>query len=582
MKKLYANGTWGLTLRSGCVVALIASAGWLRASSVMQSPHNLSVSGPGPLTATTQSDVCIFCHTSHKATPKTPLWNHAGSGATYTPYSSSTIKANIGQPTGTSKLCLSCHDGTVALGSLNDGSSAITMKNGVTTLPRGKYNLGTDLSGDHPISFVYDASLVASDPQLKNPTMLSTQVKLDQNNELQCTTCHDPHDDRFGNFLVQDNYGAALCLNCHNLTSWSSSIHNTSAAIWNGQGQNPWPSSQQITVAGNGCENCHTSHNAGTKPRLLTAATGEQSCYVCHSGTVAAKNIRNEFSKFSVHPVDLTGHLHDPAEDLVNAPRHVSCADCHNPHASRTAMAGTTSIASGPLTGVKGINAAGAVVNPISHEYELCFRCHGDSANKAPASVSRQFPQTDKRLQFAPSNESFHPVEATGKNVNVPSLIAPYTVSSVIQCTDCHNNDQGPAAGGAGPRGPHGSVYAPLLERQLVTTDFSPESSATYALCYKCHSRTSILGNQSFAGHADHILKYQAACTTCHDSHGVAGTPGLINFNAAYVTPGANHRLSFTGTGPNSATCTLTCHGNIHNNSSYDAPSLLSRRLAAH
>src|ERR1041385_334859 len=91
----------------------------LRADTVLNSKHNLSVTGPGTVKATTETEVCIFCHTPHRATGEQPLWNHAGSAATYTPYSSSTLKAAVGQPTGASKLCLSCHDGTVALGLVN-------------------------------------------------------------------------------------------------------------------------------------------------------------------------------------------------------------------------------------------------------------------------------------------------------------------------------------------------------------------------------------------------------------------------------------------------------------------------------
>ena len=38
--------------------------------------HNLSVSGPGPAQATSETEICIFCHTPHNASPGTPLWNH--------------------------------------------------------------------------------------------------------------------------------------------------------------------------------------------------------------------------------------------------------------------------------------------------------------------------------------------------------------------------------------------------------------------------------------------------------------------------------------------------------------------------
>lgn len=574
-----------------CALALMLAAGVARGESVLNSLHNLSITGPGNIKAANETDACIFCHATHKTTPKTPLWNHGASGATYTPYTSSTAKAMVGQPTGSSKLCLSCHDGTVALGMVGERSGVIKMKNGVTTMPKGRSNLGTDLSSHHPVSFVFDSALAAKNSELQNPILLKDRVKLDANKEMQCTSCHDPHDNQFGSFLVTANDNSTLCVTCHALKSWNSSIHNTSSATWNGQGQNPWPNTKLKTVSANACENCHTPHAAGTKARLLTATGGDNTCYVCHSGTVAKENIRAEFAKVSVHPVDMTSTLHDAAEDPVNAPRHVSCVDCHNPHAS----AGTTasnlarrkqSFGSAPsvaqLTGVKGMNASGALVSTSMREYELCFKCHADSRDRAQAMVSRQTPQTNKRLQFAPGNASFHPLETVGKNGSVPSLISPYTTSSIISCTDCHNNDGGPAAGRGGPNGPHGSSYPPLLEREQVLTDFAPESGASYALCYKCHSRSSILGNQSFPGHSSHIVNYKTACTTCHDSHGVAANPGLINFNSSYVTPPSiGGTVNYVRTGLNTGNCTLNCHNSAHLNKGYDNGVVLLRKRTA-
>src|SRR4051794_3929392 len=149
------------------IVALISlSAPIHAAESILTSKHDLSVTSPNSIKAVTESEVCIFCHTPHQA-GETPLWNHTLSAATYTPYSSSTTKASIGQPTGASKLCLSCHDGTVALGMINSRSSALQMQSGVTTLPTGHSNLGTDLSDDHPISFTYDGPLTSANGQLK-------------------------------------------------------------------------------------------------------------------------------------------------------------------------------------------------------------------------------------------------------------------------------------------------------------------------------------------------------------------------------------------------------------------------------
>jgi hypothetical protein len=184
--------------------------------------------------------------------------------------------------------------------------------------------------------------------------------------------------------------------------------------------------------------------------------------------------------------------------------------------------------------------------------------------------VNRQFPETNTRLEFKASNASYHPVSSQVTGSQSPSLIAPWSIGSRIYCTDCHNNDQGAATGGTGPNGPHGSAFPPLLERQLLLTDNNPENAGAYALCYKCHSRSSILANDSFSAHSKHIVEYRAACTTCHDSHGVATVDHLINFNVDYVTPSSNGRLEYRSTGLRSGNCSLTCHGSDHQAKSYN------------
>lgn len=566
--------------RSGMLCILFTAS--LHAESVVNTVHNLSVSGPGTIKASAESDVCIFCHTVHRANGQTPLWNHNMSSVTnYIVYSSSTLKAVVGQPNGSSRLCLSCHDGTVALGDVSSRTTLIQMQNGVTTLT-GSANLGTDLSGDHPISFVYDSQLVAQDTTLNDPSTLTGPVKLDASHEMQCDSCHNPHDNQFGNFLVMDNTGSALCIVCHNNPTWTTSAHALSGKVLTAKVAANLSEPTKIvsaqtgikkisggnnTVAAMGCESCHVSHRAGGKQFLMRFDAPEQNCLVCHNGDLSAKNVAADFQKISVHPITLNSKSHSPNEDPINPPtRHVTCTDCHNPHATTTTAIGNVS---GAIANVIGVDSGGAVVNPISHEYELCFRCHADSIARGPATVTRQFIQTNTRLQFSTANESFHPVEAIGRNDTVPSLIAPMTTQSQIACTDCHNSDTSPAAGGAGANGPHGSIFAPLLERNLGTQDFQTESPEQYALCYKCHDRTSILANQSFKFHSTHIVNDQTACTTCHDSHGVENAPHLINFNTTYVTPSSNGQLQYVSTGILHGNCTLTCHGKDHQAAAY-------------
>ncbi|HEX9047091.1 MAG TPA: cytochrome c3 family protein, partial [Verrucomicrobiae bacterium] len=395
---------WSQTLMATLLLAMGLSglssfgAGAARGA-LAQSKHNLSASGAGMVKANATaanapaSEMCVFCHAPHSASHQAALWNHAASSAVYVPYQSSTAKASFGQPTGASRLCLSCHDGTVALGMLKNRGGSVSFQGGVTVLPKSRSNLGTDLSDDHPISFQYSASLAAKDGSLLPPPR-GGPVRLDANNELQCTTCHDPHENTYGKFLVMNNTGGALCLTCHNLNGWATGAHSLSPNRWNRIPPNPWPRTDGQTVAANACENCHSPHNAGGNARLLNSQAEEQNCYPCHNGNVAAKNIQAEFNKASAHPVIQTAGVHDPMEmDLVSAgaKRHVECVDCHDPHAAKAAGKTTPNSVSGALNGVRGINSAGANVSQITHEYELCLRCHGDTG-KGPSPVPRQFP----------------------------------------------------------------------------------------------------------------------------------------------------------------------------------------------
>ena len=175
----------------------------------------------------TNNEICILCHTPHNAISNvTPLWNHELSIATYNLYSSSSLDAAIGQPTAQSKLCLSCHDGTVAID--NIGGST-----GGTRFIRDFGYIGTDLRTHHPISFPYNSALAAADGQLADPSTepsgLGGTIDEDllRNGQMQCTSCHDIHLSRNDQgcsgchfnkpslSIWKDNTNSALCLTCH-------------------------------------------------------------------------------------------------------------------------------------------------------------------------------------------------------------------------------------------------------------------------------------------------------------------------------------------------------------------------------
>jgi hypothetical protein len=69
----------------------------VEAQSIVTSKHNLSVSGTGTVKASSETEICLFCHTPHLSKAEAPQWNRNVSGSTYTLYKSSTLNALPGQ-----------------------------------------------------------------------------------------------------------------------------------------------------------------------------------------------------------------------------------------------------------------------------------------------------------------------------------------------------------------------------------------------------------------------------------------------------------------------------------------------------
>jgi predicted CXXCH cytochrome family protein len=538
------------------VIGILAAAATAQPTSVVNSPHNLSASGPGPVKATMESEVCIFCHAPHNALPIHPLWNRNDPVESYAIYTSRSLEAKPGQPTGNSKMCLSCHDGTIALGSVVSRGTPIQIAGGITTIPAGASNIGTDLRDDHPISFRYDTALVSKNAKLINPGAIGPEFHLDSNSELQCTTCHDAHNDSLGNFLVKRNDTSQLCISCHKIGTTTISGH------------------QQ-------CADCHQPHTAPSGPYLLKRQTITDTCLRCHNGLVAqAVDITTDINKVSPHDT------HSPVDPPDPQIKHTTCASCHEPHTMMHG-GGSAPTIQASLGSVAGNNSSGSPVSQAQFEYEVCFKCHAEGSPITPT-VPRQIAQNNMRLQFNPSAASFHPVETFGRNPQVPSLRAGWTPSSIIYCSSCHASDSSAAFGSSGPNGVHGSNYAPILGARYEVADQTAESSSAYALCYKCHDRVNLLSDASFPFHKEHIVDQRTPCAACHDAHGIPSNQGnlinnsrLINFATNIVLPDpVTHRLEFRSLGMNSGECYLSCHGVAHSPMSYPQPATAPSRKA--
>jgi doubled CXXCH motif protein len=336
-----------LSLAVACVLWISGNAPTTAAgiSDVRNTKHNLSASGPGTVKATTESQVCVFCHTPHGATTgAAPLWNRKLGATTYTPYTSSSLDAaaiqgSLDQPGGSSKLCLSCHDGTIAIGNVNalNGVGSVTIAMQGTgpggTMPPGSgtttgftRNLGTDLGNDHPISVSYTNALALRDGELRQvdanqqfppgsgttlgvrgspgyrPLLPLEPTGAGGTGQVQCATCHDPHRRetdttkgpqkflRLNRFQELPPSGASapdtdiICLSCHDKNgtsgSYAFSAHAnplvaTETYTATAATQREFPLAIPVWKAS--CLNCHDTHTVPGARRLLREGTDSTS-----------------------------------------------------------------------------------------------------------------------------------------------------------------------------------------------------------------------------------------------------------------------------------------------------------------
>lgn len=206
--------------------ALAAGAG----AGITDSPHDFSATIP-----TLGGEICRICHSPHDHHIAAQnylnglLWNHAVTAATFTMYNnawSTTINGAVAaQPTGNSKLCLSCHDGTVAVDNFENHAGGVFALPVYAEIPGFAAGATRDLRGTHPISIEYNPdSLAGGDGWLKPVTApmggSGTIADVLEGDIMQCSSCHDVHDapiEAVGGtpLLRVDLAGSAICLACH-------------------------------------------------------------------------------------------------------------------------------------------------------------------------------------------------------------------------------------------------------------------------------------------------------------------------------------------------------------------------------
>jgi hypothetical protein len=272
------------TLAALAALALAPAVSWGLAGGegLQGTPHDFTFqtndihAGPGAI------GVCTFCHTPHKAYQTLLLWNHTLSTNQFT-WDVPSTTAGTTLPTitsgykGPSVKCLSCHDGSVAIGDIgwfqentHNGANAIatTPNTNITAaLGTGGEFLITDgtgnhgnMKGNHPVAIpfpyggganTYNAiksggGLITGDWRTApnatcnpgaagtacirlfaddgsgNISALPPGTPTASNVGIECSSCHDPHnkqstDDLFlrGKMTGASNADGYICEQCH-------------------------------------------------------------------------------------------------------------------------------------------------------------------------------------------------------------------------------------------------------------------------------------------------------------------------------------------------------------------------------
>ncbi len=156
-------------------------------SSMLGGLHDLS----GGI-ATTEDELCIYCHTPDLLADGTASFPVYGQGDTT---STQFIDATLS--------CLGCHDGVSAT------------YQAINPIENKVY-----LDRMHPVAIIYNEakrSLRDKNTPVVDWQNATTINDLLVNGELQCVTCHNPHSNANRRFLRHNNSKSNLCSSCHDM-----------------------------------------------------------------------------------------------------------------------------------------------------------------------------------------------------------------------------------------------------------------------------------------------------------------------------------------------------------------------------
>lgn len=268
-KTLLLTAAFGLMF-AGTALAQNSITGSFNADAgtgIVGSKHDLSIAtGIGDIYGQTDAldRICIYCHAPHHAIQEAdaagiqylPLWNHGVTTQFYNTYQSDfgegpaasgltgvgdpnsdnqfadrhlfNGEATLGEPGSVSRLCLSCHDGTIAVNEYGFDPGRAESRGAASHFIADQFKIGGggNLVNHHPIGFSY-LDVAAHDDEIANPdTVISgmtgneiTTIRslLYGGEMMECVTCHDVHNTKNTGetFLWKSDRESQFCLTCH-------------------------------------------------------------------------------------------------------------------------------------------------------------------------------------------------------------------------------------------------------------------------------------------------------------------------------------------------------------------------------
>ena len=235
---------WILLLAVGPPVALAAPGDGLTGTG-----HDFAGLG------TPATGLCTFCHTPHKAQSQALLWNHDLSTNNFT-WTETATTAGTTYPSfvgntynGSTAKCLSCHDGSVAVGDIGWWDAQVPVNLDTTLHDTDEFNIastGGSMDGNHPVAMPFPFNNVAStyNGQLTGAGIVLADWKADPQTAgirlftddgsggisagatagqtgIECSSCHDPHNGAAvqGDYLLRGLLGGStadyICIKCH-------------------------------------------------------------------------------------------------------------------------------------------------------------------------------------------------------------------------------------------------------------------------------------------------------------------------------------------------------------------------------